>query len=138
MLEFLPSFNACCNGLSFLFVLSGLIAIRKEKVSLHKKCMISAFVISTLFLMGYLTRYALAGPTHFQGQGVWRTLYFTILISHSILALFNVPLVLTSLILGIRNKIPKHRFWARITLPIWLYVSLTGVFIYFLLYQVNF
>lgn len=135
LIQILPLFNASCNALSFFLLLCGWMAIRKGKVTLHASFMGSAFLVSILFLTGYLTRFFLTGPTHFQGQGFWRILYFSILISHSLLALINVPLVLTTLTLAIRKKIPKHRRWAKITLPIWLYVSLTGVLIYLMLYQ---
>ena len=135
LIEFLPAFNACCNGLSFLLIMAGFIAIRKKKIKLHAGLMTSAFLVSSIFLIGYLTRYYLTGPTAYQGQGFWRFVYFSVLISHSILALINVPLVISTLILGIRNKISKHKKWAKTTLPIWAYVSLTGVIIYFMLYQ---
>jgi putative membrane protein len=130
----LPPFNASCNATAALCLLMGWFAIRKKKITLHRNLMCSAFGISVLFLIGYLTRYYLTGATHFEGKGFWRTFYFTILISHSILALINVPLVLRSLYLGLRNRIDSHRKWARVTLPIWLYVSVTGVLIYFMLY----
>jgi len=132
--ELLPPFNATCNALSATCLILGWIAIRKKKITRHRNLMVSAFGISVLFLIGYLTRFYLTGATHFPGQGFWRTFYFSMLISHSLLAVVNVPLVLRTLYLGLRNRIESHRKWARITLPIWLYVSVTGVLIYFMLY----
>ena len=135
MVDLLPSINACLNSLAAICIMAGWRAIRQKRISDHKKWMITAFIMSCLFLAGYLTRHALAGSTAFQGQGIWRTIYFSILIPHTILAIVNLPLIITSMILGLSNKIDRHRKLARITLPIWLFVSTTGVIIYFMLYH---
>jgi len=133
--NFLPPFNAICNASSALCIFAGFLAIRKKNIILHRNLMVSAFLFSTIFLVGYLTRFYLTGIHRFQGEGFFRYLYLSILISHSFLAIINVPLVITTLILGFRNRIEKHRKLARWTLPIWFYVSVTGVLIYFMLYH---
>lgn len=108
--------------------------IQQKKVLQHRICMVAAFVVSCLFLGSYLTYHAKAGHVHYGGQGVLRTVYFAILVSHTILAAVIVPLVLRTLYLAVNNRFEDHRRWARWTLPLWFYVSVTGVVVYEMLY----
>ncbi len=131
----LPTLNAALNGTSAVLLTLGYLFIRRKKVNLHKACMVSAFVISTLFLSSYLIYHYHAGSKPFPGEGWTRPLYFTILISHVILATVNVPLAIVTLARGLRGRFEKHRSIARWALPIWLYVSVTGVVVYLMLYR---
>lgn len=134
--EVLPPLNACLNGLSAVLLLSGFLAIRAGKRALHQKLMVSAFASSTLFLISYLTRYALTGTTTFSGSGAAKVVYLVILFSHMLLAIVLVPLVLRTLWLaGRKQDFAAHRKLARITFPIWMYVSVTGVVVYLMLYH---
>ena len=130
----LPALNALLNSSSALLLVLGYGFIRKKRVDLHRLCMGTAFILSSLFLISYLTYHAHAGAVHFKGQGAIRAVYFTILTSHTILAILIVPLVLRTLYLALKARFADHRRWARWTLPLWLYVSITGVVIYELLY----
>lgn len=130
----LPALNACLNAASALLLVIGYGFIRKQKITAHRICMGSAFAVSVLFIISYLTYHAHVGSVRFQGQGLIRTAYFSILISHSLLAALIVPLVLRTLYLALRSRFMEHRRWARWTFPLWLYVSITGVAIYELLY----
>ena len=132
----LPGVNAALNALSAVLALAGFVAIRRGARALHRRLMISAVTTSALFLAGYLTRLALTGVHRFPGAGILRTVYFAILGSHTLLAALAAPLVLVTLALALRARFPAHRRLARATLPIWLYVSATGVAVYVLLYQV--
>lgn len=129
----LPALNAFLNSISTLLILSGYVAIRKKKYKVHMKFMLTAFVTSSLFLISYLVYHHYAGDTPFPGQGWIRPVYFTILISHIILSAFVVPLVLTSYYFAFSGKFKTHRKVSKWTFPIWLYVSVTGVVIFFLL-----
>jgi putative membrane protein len=129
-----PTFNAILNGLSALLLLCGYYFIRHGDVARHRLCQVSAFTVSTLFLISYLLYHHQVGSVRFTGTGTIRTLYFTILISHSILAVVIVPLILRTLFLAAKGRFVEHRLWARWTLPLWLYVSVTGVIIYGMLY----
>ena len=131
----LPLLNAILNSLSAVLLCSGYIAIRRRHESIHKTCMLTACVISTLFLISYLTYHYHIGSKPFTGQGGIRLVYFTILISHTILAVIIVPLVLLTLFRAWKMQWPRHRRLARWTLPLWLYVSVTGVVVYLMLYQ---
>lgn len=131
-----PALNASLNGASALLITSGRLLIGRRKVRLHRACMIAAVATSTLFLISYLYYHAHVHSVHFPGQGWVRPLYFTILISHTILAATIVPLVIFSLTYGLRQKFDRHRRIARWTYPIWLYVSVTGVVVYVMLYQI--
>lgn len=131
----LPALNASLNATTTVLLLTGYAMIRRRWVSLHRACMIAATVTAALFLACYLYYHAHVGSTRFPGQGWIRPVYFAILISHTVLAAAVVPLALTTLIRGLRGQFPKHRQIARWTLPIWLYVSVTGVVIYLLLYR---
>lgn len=134
-LHTLPLLNALLNSLSAILLCSGYIAIRRRCVSLHKTCMLTACCTSALFLVSYLTYHYHVGSKPFTGQGGIRLVYFTILISHTILAAVIVPLVLLTLTRAWKAQWLRHRRLARWTLPLWLYVSVTGVVIYLMLYQ---
>ncbi len=131
----LPTVNATLNGISAILLAIGYTLIRTGHWRTHKKVMLSAFAVSVLFLISYVVYHAKAGDTLFQGQGWIRPVYFTILISHIILAASIVPLAIITLRRALGNKFLKHKKIARWTLPIWFYVSVTGVIIYFMLYH---
>ncbi len=135
MIKILPDINATFNLLSLLFLSLGFLSIRRKHVKRHKIFMLSAFVSSTLFLISYLVYHYNAGVTRFQGQGMWRLIYFSILSSHTFLAVLALPMAVITLILALLGRFDKHPKVARITLPIWMYVSLTGVLIYLMLYH---
>jgi uncharacterized membrane protein YozB (DUF420 family) len=128
--------NATLNGTSAILLAAGYNAIRHGKIALHKKLMISAFAVSTLFLISYLVYHYRVGSVPFQGQGWIRPVYFAILISHIVLAAVIVPMILITLRRAWLEKFDKHRLIARWTLPLWMYVSVTGVIVYLLLYQI--
>jgi uncharacterized membrane protein YozB (DUF420 family) len=135
----LPAVNAVLNATAATLLLTGFVAIRRKKVALHKACMIAAFATSTLFLVSYLAHKILIhGHTPFPGVGTARAVYFTILVSHTLLAVTTLPLAIVTLRRGLRGEIEKHRRLARITWPIWLYVSVTGVVIWWMLYSGTF
>jgi putative membrane protein len=129
----LPALNALLNSASTLFIISGFIAIKKKKYVTHMKLMLTAFVTSSLFLFSYLLYHNFVGHTPFPGEGWIRPVYFTILISHIILSASVVPLVLTSYYFAFSGKFKTHRKVSKWTFPIWLYVSVTGVVIFFIL-----
>jgi uncharacterized membrane protein YozB (DUF420 family) len=131
----LPALNAALNGLSALLLLAGYLFVRRKNFRAHKFCMLAAFSVSGLFLISYLTYHYQAGSTPFAGHGWTRPVYFSILISHIVLAASIVPLALVTLYRGLRSRFALHRRLARRTLPIWLYVSVTGVLIYLMLYH---
>ena len=131
-----PALNATLNGISATLLAFGYVAIRSGKRELHKKLMVTAFVVSCAFLVSYLIyHYRIHQVVHFQGQGWIRPVYFTILISHTILAVAIVPLILITLRRAYLQRFDKHRLIARYTLPLWFYVSVTGVVVYFMVYQ---
>ena len=132
----LPHLNAILNGTSGLLLLTGYMFIRRHKVAAHRNCLIAALVTSTLFLISYLTYHYYHGSTRFAGQGLVRPLYFVILISHTVLAAVIVPFVGVTLYRAARGQFDKHRALARWTFPMWLYVSVTGVIVYLMLYQI--
>lgn len=134
----LPSWNAFFNSTSALCLVLGFIFIKRGKVTQHRFFMLLACLSSIIFLTGYLIYHYNHGSTRFQGQGGVRYFYFTLLISHTILAVIQVPLIVTTLFFAFKGVISKHRMIARITLPIWLYVSITGVIVYWMLYRVNY
>ena len=132
-----PAINATLNGLAAVLLVGGYSAIRAGKRELHKKFMVSAFITSTVFLASYLIyHYRVHQVVLFQGQGWIRPVYFTLLISHTILAVVIVPLILITLRRAWLEKFDKHRQIARWTLPLWFYVSVTGVIVYFMVYQI--
>jgi uncharacterized membrane protein YozB (DUF420 family) len=134
----LPSLNACLNAASALLLLAGFVAIKRGKVRFHLCCMLTALGVSTVFLASYLYyHFAVRGgaPTRFEGQGWVRSVYFAILLTHTVLAATVAPLALSTAYLGLRGRLDRHRRIARWTLPIWLYVSVTGVVVYWMLYR---
>ena len=135
---FFPALNAFLNGTSAVLIGAGYYFVKSGRRDAHKRMMISAFVTSTLFLTSYLYYHLVlrAGVTYFQGQGIWRPIYFSILISHTFLAVVVVPFILITLFRGLKGKFARHRVIARYTFPIWMYVSVTGVVIYVMLYVV--
>ena len=138
----LPAANACLNGLSAIFLGCGFYQIRRKNVLAHRRFMIAAFVTSTLFLACYLTYhgyrayYLHAGPTVFRNPAWFRPIYLAILLTHTALAMVIVPMVLISLNRALKEQFDPHRRIARWTWPLWMYVSVTGVIIYLLLYQI--
>jgi len=131
----LPSLNAALNSLSAIFLLTGYLLIKSNRISAHRACMLSAFVCSTVFLISYLVYHYQVGSVPFKGQGWIRTVYFVILITHTILAATVVPLALITLRRALKGRFDAHRRIARWTFPIWLYVSVTGVVVYVMLYK---
>jgi putative membrane protein len=127
--------NAILNGTSAVLLVAGYAAIRSGKMTIHKLLMISAFSVSTVFLISYLIYHYRVGHVVFHGQGWIRPVYFTILISHTILAIVIVPMILVTLRRAWMQRFDKHKLIARWTLPLWIYVSVTGVVVYILLYQ---
>ena len=134
--SYLPHLNACLNATSAVLLFTGYSFIRARNVVAHRACQIAALVTSILFLASYLTYHYHHGTTRFQGTGLARPIYFTILTSHTILAIVIVPLVALTFYRALRGDFARHRRIARITLPLWLYVSITGVIVYLMLYQI--
>ncbi len=133
----LPAVNAGLNALSAVLLATGWRLIRRRRVALHRAAMLAAFACSLVFFASYLTYHFQVGSVRFPGQGAWRKLYFTVLISHTILAV-TVPVLATiTLVHALRRRFPRHRRIARWTLPIWLYVSVTGIVVYWMLYQMR-
>jgi uncharacterized membrane protein YozB (DUF420 family) len=131
----LPAVNATLNAISGVLLIVGYVLIRTRRIELHRRCMLAAFAASTLFLVCYLVYHAQVGSVPFTRQGFVRPIYFGILITHVVLAAAVLPLALITLSRGLKARYPKHRRIARWTMPIWLYVSVTGVLVYVLLYQ---
>jgi putative membrane protein len=131
----LPLVNALLNSTSSVFLLTGYLLIRLKKREAHRKVMFAALTTSTLFLISYLVYHYEVGSVRFSGQGGVRTLYFAILITHTILAAAVPPLAIITLFKALKDRFPQHKRIARWTLPIWLYVSVTGVVVYIMLYQ---
>ena len=135
-ISYLPHINAFLNGTSAVLLFSGYSFIRSGNVAAHRTCQVSALAVSILFLASYLTYHYHHGATRFQGTGLARPIYFTVLTSHTILAIVIVPLVALTFYRALRQDFTRHRRIARITLPLWLYVSITGVIVYLMLYQI--
>jgi len=131
----LPALNATLNGTAALFLLAGYAFIRRRQIGAHRACMLSAFAASALFLVSYVFYHANAGSKPFPGTGPIRAVYFLVLITHVVLAAAIVPMALITLSRALREQFDLHVRIARWTLPIWLYVSVTGVVIYFMLYR---
>lgn len=131
----LPALNATLNAIAAAFLVTGYVLIRRGRVRQHRRAMIAAFITSTLFLISYLVYHAYAGSRPFPRHGPIRTVYFAVLISHIVLAAVVPPLALVTLTLGLRARFDRHLAIARWTLPIWLYVSVTGVVVYLMLYR---
>ena len=141
LLNIFPHLNATLNATSGLFLIVGFYFIRTQQISRHRACMLTAASVSAVFLACYLTHHALRtyyfglGPTRFTGEGIIRPIYFTILTSHTILAALVTPFVLLTLWRGLKGQYDKHKKIARLVFPVWLYVTVTGVIVYLLLYQ---
>ena len=131
----LPLLNACLNATSAALLTAGWLFIRRKQVTAHKTCMVSALAVSSLFLVSYVTYHSLAGSRPFGGTGWIRLVYFPMLVSHIVLAAAIVPLALTTLYRALQGNFARHMRIARWTLPIWLYVSVTGVLVYWMLYR---
>ena len=131
----LPALNATLNAIAATLLVLGYLKIRQGKIQAHRRLMLAAFTTSALFLISYLTYHANAGSRPFPGQGPIRLVYFAILISHVVLAAVILPLALITLTHALRSRFDRHVPIARWTLPIWLYVSVTGVVVYLMLYQ---
>lgn len=136
IIPWLPHFQALLNTAATLMLTLGYCFIRRGKRDLHRLCMVTALVISSLFMISYLTYHAEVGYAPFTGQGIVRPLYFTLLASHVILAALIIPLVLVTVFFALRGNFDKHPRVARWTLPLWLYVSVSGVVIYILGFHV--
>ncbi|MGB0371662.1 MAG: DUF420 domain-containing protein [Opitutales bacterium] len=140
-LETLPAINAGLNFSATVCLTAGFVLIKQDKRSAHRACMVSAFLISAVFLALYLTHKALkanAGVdvnTKFAGEGIWPWVYYPMLISHVLLSVVMLPMIFRTFFLAFKERFESHRKWARITFPIWYYVSVTGVLVYFFLYQ---
>ncbi|MGD9589582.1 MAG: DUF420 domain-containing protein [Pyrinomonadaceae bacterium] len=141
LLKIFPHLNAGLNALSGVFLLFGIVFILRKKVAVHRLCMLSASSISAVFLVSYVTHHIIRtsifglGPTRFTGEGLARPVYFTILTSHTVLAAAVAPFVLITLWRALKGRFDAHRRLARLVYPIWLYVSLTGVAVYLMLYH---
>jgi uncharacterized membrane protein YozB (DUF420 family) len=131
----LPALNATLNATSAVLLTTGWILIRRGRIAQHRAVMIAAVCTSVLFLISYLVYHAQVGSVRFTKQGPIRAVYFTILVTHTVLAAAIVPLVMVTLTRGLRARYERHRRIARWTMPIWLYVSVTGVIVYLMLYQ---
>lgn len=131
----LPALNATLNATAAVLLAVGWILIRRGRIAQHRAVMIAAFCTSVLFLISYLTYHAQIGSKHFPGTGAVRIVYFTILLTHTVLAATIVPLVLITLSRGLKRRDARHRAIARWTMPLWMYVSVTGVVVYVMLYR---
>jgi len=129
----LPFFHAILNGSTAVLLLTGFVLIKNKKANLHKAAMLSAFVLSSVFLVSYVTSKLTNAPVPFEGEGVIRYVYFFILISHIILSVFVLPLALFSIYRGMTGEIAKHKSIVKYTFPIWMYVAITGVLVYILM-----
>jgi putative membrane protein len=130
----LPALNALLNGASAILLTAGWRFIRRRRIAAHRACMLGAFCVSVLFLVSYVTYHAMAGSRPFAGQGWVRAVYFPLLVSHVVLAAAMVPFVLTTLHRALGGEFVRHARLARLTLPVWVYVSVTGVVVYAMLY----
>ena len=131
----LPALNATLNAISFVFLLTGYVFIRRGQRDKHRLCMIGALVMSALFLTSYVIYHLNVGSVPFRGTGWIRTVYFAVLVPHVILAAAIVPLVILTVSRALSKRFDRHRAIARWTLPLWMYVSITGVIVYLMLYQ---
>jgi len=142
LLHVFPHLNAILNASAGIFLLGGLFCILTRRVHAHRLCMLTACSISALFLLSYVSHHALRtyhfgiGPTKFSGEGLARPVYFTILTSHTVLAALLGPFVIVTLYRALKGRFDEHRRLARLVYPVWLYVSVTGVIVYLMLYQI--
>ena len=133
----LPHLNALLNSVSAILLLTGYCFIRQRNIAAHRRCMLAALGSSALFLISYLVYHFSVGSVGFEGQGWTRLVYFAVLVSHTVLATAIVPLVLVTVVRALRERFDRHRAIARWTLPLWIYVSVTGVVVYWMLYQMD-
>lgn len=135
--EILPAINASLNGVATVLLATGFVFIKSGRRDAHRKCMMSAFAVSAIFLIGYVANRWIAQTAHtpFAGEGVWKTVYYTMLFSHVLLAMVILPLILVTFRHALKGNFDRHKAWARWTFPAWFYVSITGVLVYFFLYQ---
>jgi putative membrane protein len=131
----LPPVNAALNGVAAVLLATGYVFVRRGNVARHRACMVSALVVSALFLVSYVVYHFQAGSRPFTGTGPVRFVYFFVLITHVVLAALNVPLVLITVSRAVRGEFERHRAIARWTYPVWLYVSISGVAVYLMLYR---
>jgi putative membrane protein len=132
-LTFLPFFNAVMNSFTFIFLIAALVSIKQKNIQRHRRYIFAALTTTTLFLLSYVTYHALAPSTPYGGEGILRPIYYFILLTHIVLSAIIVPLVLVSVARGLNMQVDKHRKIARWTMPLWLYVSLTGVLVYIMI-----
>lgn len=132
----LPAVNACLNGLSAIFLATGFVFIRQKNQVAHRNCMVAAVICSTIFLTCYVIYHLQAGRTVFREPQWFRPIYLVLLLTHTVLAVVIVPMVLVTLVRAARGDFERHKRIARWTFPFWMYVSVTGVLIYLLLYQI--
>jgi uncharacterized membrane protein YozB (DUF420 family) len=141
LLKIFPHLNAALNASSGILLLCGLFFILTKRVHAHRACMLGASSISALFLLSYITHHIVRtsvyglGPTRFTGEGLARPIYFTILTSHTILAALAAPFIIATLWRALKGKFDSHKRLARLVYPVWLYISITGVVVYLMLYQ---
>ncbi len=131
----LPALNAVLNSCATVLVMAGLVAIKLRKPKLHTILMVAALAVSAAFLTSYLIYHYHVGHVRFAGEGTVRVVYFTILITHLILAIANLPMIILTVIPALRQRFDRHRKLAKITAPVWLYVSITGVIVYLMCYR---
>jgi len=134
-LKLLPTFNALLNATTGILIVTGYVMIKRKKIKQHRACMVAAVVTSAVFLVSYIVYHSYHGASRFAGSGLARPVYFTILISHTTLALVIVPLVIVTLRRALGARFERHRKIARWTFPMWVYVSVTGVVVYLMLYH---
>jgi uncharacterized membrane protein YozB (DUF420 family) len=135
--ELLPAINASLNGIATVLLAAGFVLIKSGRKEAHRKCMMSAFGVSAVFLVGYVANRVIAQTAHtpFAGEGMWKTIYYVMLFSHILLAMVILPLIFITFNHALKGRFEKHKAWARWTFPAWFYVSVTGVLVYFFLYQ---
>jgi len=131
----LPTLNAILNSIAAVLLVTGFFFIKRKKIAQHRACMVAAFLVSTAFLVSYVIHHVRVGSVPFKGPAALRPVYFAILIPHVLLAITVVPLALTTIYRGLKGNVVKHRALARVTFPIWLFVSVSGVVVYLMLYQ---
>jgi uncharacterized membrane protein YozB (DUF420 family) len=142
LLKIFPHLNASLNALSSVFLIAGFYFILRGEVKKHRACMLTACTVSALFLVSYISHHAVRtyyfglGPTKFTGEGIARPVYFTILTSHTVLAALVAPFVVWTLVRALRGRFDLHKKLARLVYPVWLYVAVTGVVVYLMLYQI--
>ena len=131
----LPTLNAILNSISAILLITGYSFIRRKNINAHRACMVGAFITSSVFLTSYLIYHFNVGSVKFQGQGAVRLLYFAILLTHTVLAITIVPMIFITIARALKGRFDRHRAIARWTFPLWLYVSVTGVVVYLMLYH---